>query len=174
VLLQENAGHGRACEKGYERALRTKAPWILQIDSDGQCDPKYFPLFWEARKQAQAVLGLRARREDGRLRCFATWLVKAMIACRMRKWIADPNVPYRLMCRELLLSFFLLSDEARVPFINIALSLHLSKEARLSFVPITFRKRFLPRRQTSSFYLGGAWHLWRQTATLNHSLRHGT
>jgi len=38
-----NAGHGRSCRLGYDPAVGASAvEWILQIDSDGQCDPSYF------------------------------------------------------------------------------------------------------------------------------------
>src|SRR4051812_11683328 len=42
VIDQPNAGHGKSCRRGYERALEEGTPWVLQIDSDGQCDPAYF------------------------------------------------------------------------------------------------------------------------------------
>ena len=40
--------------KGYSRAVRDgmevqKAPYLLCLDSDGQCDPKDFLKFWEAQ-----------------------------------------------------------------------------------------------------------------------------
>src|SRR5260370_31443685 len=37
VLDKLNSGHGRSCRAGYETALQQGTPWILQIDSDGQC-----------------------------------------------------------------------------------------------------------------------------------------
>src|SRR5437868_577802 len=68
VLTQPNSGHGRACRTGYEAALRHGAKWILQIDSDGQCDASFFPQFWNARRQANCIFGVRVHREDGALR----------------------------------------------------------------------------------------------------------
>ena len=41
----KNSGHGNACIKGYKIALKKKFEWILQIDSDGQCDTKYLRTF---------------------------------------------------------------------------------------------------------------------------------
>src|SRR6202022_4959414 len=49
ILDKPNSGHGRSCRVGYEAALQQEAPWILQIDSDGKCDPAFFPLFWGQR-----------------------------------------------------------------------------------------------------------------------------
>src|SRR6185295_3880711 len=45
-----NTGHGGACLHGYHLALRERAQWVLQIDSDGQCDPHYFPDVWKQRE----------------------------------------------------------------------------------------------------------------------------
>jgi len=42
VRHKSNRGHGQTCLEGYREAVRRKIPWILQIDSDGQCDPQYF------------------------------------------------------------------------------------------------------------------------------------
>ena len=46
-------------------AAESDAEWILQIDSDGQCDPRFFQKFWALRDQADAVFGFRRIRQDG-------------------------------------------------------------------------------------------------------------
>src|ERR1700736_6875808 len=68
VLDKPNSGHGRSCRAGYEAALQKNAPWILQIDSDGQCDPEFFPTFWAKRNDADCVFGFRVTRDDGIVR----------------------------------------------------------------------------------------------------------
>ena len=45
VIDKLNSGHGQTCLEGYRIALKQEAEWILQIDSDGQCDPIYFERF---------------------------------------------------------------------------------------------------------------------------------
>ena len=45
VINKLNSGHGQTCLEGYGIALEEAAEWILQIDSDGQCDPVYFETF---------------------------------------------------------------------------------------------------------------------------------
>src|SRR5262245_29088846 len=65
VLRQPNAGHGQACLAGYRTALGLGAHWVLQVDSDGQCDPRHFGDLWAVRHDAPAVLGHRRRRDDG-------------------------------------------------------------------------------------------------------------
>src|SRR5215467_324391 len=41
VVDKPNSGHGPTCIVGYRHALAAGAEWVLQIDSDGQCDPRY-------------------------------------------------------------------------------------------------------------------------------------
>src|SRR4030095_4342723 len=142
VLDKVNSGHGRTCRLGYETALQQGAPWIFQIDSDGQCDPTFFPLFWSKRNQADCIFGLRVTREDGTVRKLI------MIACRFLTAIVtgrdlkDPNVPYRLIRRGAL-------EQAlqRIPkefdMQNMALTLALKRNSTLrwAYVPIRFRAR---------------------------------
>src|SRR6187455_1365065 len=102
IIDQPNSGHGRACRQGYERALAEGAPWILQIDSDGQCDPTYFPAFWQGRLGADCVFGLRAIREDGLLRKMISLGCRILTALATGRDLKDANVPYRLIKREAL------------------------------------------------------------------------
>ena len=42
-IKKSNSGHGLSCRFGYDYALNlNKFSHILQIDSDGQCNPNYF------------------------------------------------------------------------------------------------------------------------------------
>ena len=72
VVHKANSGHGSSCREGYELALATGARWILQIDSDGQCDPKFFAEIYAARTAHDCVFGYRRTRDDGRGRHFIT------------------------------------------------------------------------------------------------------
>lgn len=51
--------------KSYSKAVREgmsmlQADYLLCIDSDGQCDPRDFARFWQARGSADIVIGWRA------------------------------------------------------------------------------------------------------------------
>ena len=70
--------------KGYSKAVRdgmmeTRAPFLLCLDSDGQCDPKDFHKFWENRDSADVSIGWRVQRADNLMRkvmsrtFFAVW-----------------------------------------------------------------------------------------------------
>ncbi len=143
VVDKPNAGHGRTCRLGYDAAVASPAvEWILQIDSDGQCDPSYFEIFWSKREDADCIFGKRVKRDDGLIRTITSNLCKLGASLLCRQNVADPNVPYRLMRRPIL-------DKAltRIPasfnIHNVALTCVLKKypDIRWEFVPIRFRER---------------------------------
>ncbi len=57
VLQQNNQGHGRSCIEGYGIACQESIPYVLQIDSDGQCDPQYFFRLWRLRENYDVIYG---------------------------------------------------------------------------------------------------------------------
>ena len=67
-VKQKNIGHGNSCLKGYKLAIKNKFDLILQIDSDNQCDPKYFKKFIKSIKKHDVVFGYRNKRDDGYIR----------------------------------------------------------------------------------------------------------
>lgn len=79
-LDKENTGHGRTCVVGYRMALATGVRYVFQIDSDGQCDPRYFSSLWRRRHDCAAVFGHRTRREDGIIRSLVSKLLTMQIA----------------------------------------------------------------------------------------------
>jgi glycosyltransferase involved in cell wall biosynthesis len=142
VLDQVNSGHGRACRAGYDWAVATDAPWVLQIDSDGQCDPAFFAAFWQDRRKADCLFGLRTTRDDGALRHVLS------TACRLGTYLVcgvdlkDANVPYRLIRSGVLRQAL-----DRIPpdfdMQNVALTLALRRDSttKWRFLPIHFRGR---------------------------------
>ena len=142
IVSRANRGHGQTCLQGYRLACSRRVPWVFQIDSDGQCDPKYFPSLWKAREKYDVIYGHRAIRQDGWRRVLASMVLKVTLLVFARVWCVDANVPYRLMRAERLLpilesipeSFFLA---------NAALSIQLRRAGwRQHSIPITFRERF--------------------------------
>ncbi len=140
ILHKPNTGHGQSCVEGYRRAVEGGAEWILQIDSDGQCNAEYFAKFWQARDTFPVVFGYRKKREDG----FARWLISRFVSvftwAATGYWLRDANVPYRLMRRDYL--------QRALPLIpptmylaNILLSVLLKRGSDILWVPIVFRER---------------------------------
>lgn len=137
VCNRKNVGHGPSCWFGYQTAIARGAEWVLQIDSDGQCNPAYFPQFWEARATGPVVFGYRARRDDGLSRWLISRVVSLVVFLNRGHWIKDANVPYRLIRTDHLEKVFPHLPPAF--FTNILLSSLLAKKIR--WKPIRFRKR---------------------------------
>jgi glycosyltransferase involved in cell wall biosynthesis len=142
VVNKANSGHGRTCRMGYDLALEAGAPWVFQIDSDGQCDPVHFHDFWTRRDLFDCIYGIRTIRDDGVGRIFVSFCCRVLVWLAAGIYIRDPNVPYRLMRAEVL------RDALRTVPIdfdvqNVALSLALQKlgNVRWEFIPIHFRAR---------------------------------
>ncbi|MEO7934287.1 MAG: glycosyltransferase family 2 protein [Chthoniobacterales bacterium] len=142
AIHKANSGHGRSCRHGYEMALREGARWIFQIDSDGQCDPSYFSEFWAQKDGHDCVFGFRSERGDGMGRKLIQICCRWATGFATLKDLKDPNVPYRLMRREVM-EKAIAGIPADFNLQNIALTLRLfrQKEVRWKFIPIKFRPR---------------------------------
>ncbi len=141
VVRHDNRGHGRTCLRGYREACGLGVPWVLQIDSDGQCDPAYLAPVWAARDSADVVYGVRRRRLDGWRRVLASVLLRNLVRLRAGVDCADPNVPYRLM-RTRGLAEIVGTIPADFDLANVALSVQLKRAGwREARVEIVFRPR---------------------------------
>ena len=142
VVNKKNSGHGRSCREGYERALAEGAAWILQIDSDGQCDPVFFPAFYKDRQSHDCIFGQRRTRDDGFGRVVISRCCSLLLWLTTGMNLKDANVPYRLM-RAKSLRNALKSVPACFDLQNIALSVALKSERQLrwKYLPIHFRAR---------------------------------
>lgn len=56
-----NLGYGAALQTGYRYALGRAAPWIVQLDADGQHDPRDIPALVEPLRAGSADLVLGSR-----------------------------------------------------------------------------------------------------------------
>lgn len=142
VNTRPNKGHGQSCLEGYRLACSRQIPYILQIDSDGQCDPFYFRGFWDQRAEFDVIYGRRTR-EDGLKRIIASQFLRTMLSGLFGVTCVDPNVPYRLMRTTACAAAF-----ERIPadfaLANVALAFVLRKDPRIHHgdVPIRFRERY--------------------------------
>lgn len=142
IVTKPNSGHGRSCREGYERALSEGAPWIFQVDSDGQCDPAFFPQLFAARTDHDCLFGYRRTRGDGRGRVAVSFCCRILLWLLTGRYLHDPNVPYRLI-RAGALRAALCGIPADFDLQNIALTIALSREPdlRWKYIPIHFRAR---------------------------------
>jgi len=139
---KQNAGHGQACRTGYSLAVERGADWTLQVDSDGQCDPRFFAAFWDDRDQADAIFGLRKTRDDGLSRVLISELCRIATSLVCGIDLKDANVPYRLI-RTSVLKEALTKIPAEFDMQNVALTITLKRQTSLrwTYIPIHFRDR---------------------------------
>ncbi|MBU6181550.1 MAG: glycosyltransferase family 2 protein [Verrucomicrobia bacterium] len=142
ILTHANRGHGQTCLAGYRLACERQIHHILQIDSDGQCDPQYFFRFWRLREKFDVIYGVRTRRDDGWRRVLASLILKTVLLATQRVHCADANVPYRLIRTEKLLPIL-----EKIPsdffLANIAFAVLLKKSRWTHHhIPIRFRERY--------------------------------
>jgi dolichol-phosphate mannosyltransferase len=142
LISKQNGGHGLACRTGYMLAVARAAPWTLQIDSDGQCDPRFFGAFWKARREADAIFGVRTTRDDGLSRVWISAICRGVASGLCGIDLKDANVPYRLIRTSALKKAL-----ARVPedfdMQNLALTVALRRNPAVTwkYMPIHFRAR---------------------------------
>jgi len=143
IVDKANSGHGRTCRLGYSAAVNAETvEWVLQIDSDGQCDPSYFSEFWANRQEADCVFGRRIQRDDGKARMMTSKICKLGATLLGGRDMVDPNVPFRLIRKEILADVLKLIP-ASFDIHNVAITFKLKQTLgiRWQYVPIRFRDR---------------------------------
>jgi len=88
--------------KGYSKAMREgmemcESDYLLCLDSDGQCDPRDFGKFWEARNSADVIIGWRVHRADPLVRRLFSRFFYLLYQLVFRVPVHDPSCPYVLM-----------------------------------------------------------------------------
>lgn len=161
VLDKPNSGHGQTCVLGYRIAVEEKADWVLQIDSDAQCDPLYLDAFVAQSANSKVVYGLRKSRDDGWQRICISRIVTLFTFAATGVWVKDCNVPYRLMHRSCLENIVgLVPGDFHLA--NVFVAVLQQKYFGISWVPIHFRKRIgTPSVKSFSFVKHGI-KLYRQ------------
>jgi glycosyltransferase involved in cell wall biosynthesis len=138
-----NAGHGPSVVRGLRR---TGGAWIFQLDSDGQFEVADFWKLWDARAEADLMLGVRVDRRDPVHRLVLSRVVALAVTALARRQLRDANVPFRLIRRELWEDLDpLLPPSTLAPSILVALGA-VARGWRVAQIPV----RHLPRAGGSS------------------------
>ena len=142
LLNKHNSGHGRSIRLGYDFSVNhVKSNYILQIDSDGQCEPKYFKFFWENRFENDFVLGIRKNRGDGFFRKLTSKTSLYLTSTLTSLNLKDPNTPYRLFKYPTLKNVLPLINES-FDIHNIAITyVILNNKYKFKTVEISFPDR---------------------------------
>jgi glycosyltransferase involved in cell wall biosynthesis len=96
-LSDERKGYSRAVREGM---LMLEAEWLLCVDSDGQCAPEDFEKFWQARGQADVLLGWRVDRQDTIARKSMSRFFYLIYQTVFRTPVHDPSCPYVLLSKR--------------------------------------------------------------------------
>lgn len=141
ILSDTEKQHGPKVIALYAYAIRRKADYIFQTDSDGQTDPSEFAAFWALRQQYDAVLGHRNNRGDGKSRAFVERVVCFLLRFYFGVRVPDANAPFRLMRASVVQKYLeRLPEDYNLP--NIMLTTYFSYyHEALAFQKITFKPR---------------------------------
>ena len=141
IINNKNLGHGRSCIFGYLYSIKKNFTYVLQIDGDGQCDPRYFKNLLKEINHSPAIYGYRTLRDDGTYRKLFSRLMEILILIKTLRFIKDPNSPYRLINIKLLKKV-VKKIPNNVILANVYLSLEISKTSKIFYTPIRFKKRY--------------------------------
>ena len=100
VYSKPGTDHGTKLIFLYDYAIKQKADYIFQTDSDGQTNPDEFEQFWKRRNKYDAILGDRCDRQDGWSRVFVENVLRFILWLFFGVKIPDANAPFRLMKTE--------------------------------------------------------------------------
>ncbi len=139
ICRKPNSGHGKSCIWGYAKALSFNPNWILQIDSDFQCDPKYFKEFWLSKKDHEVIYGFRKTREDGISRLIISRIISIFVFWGTFKYCRDSNVPYRMFSRDALSK--VIDKKYEIDLSNMLLTYRVTSNNKIYWIDINFRDR---------------------------------
>jgi glycosyltransferase involved in cell wall biosynthesis len=94
---EKRRGYGGAVIDGIKSA---KSKYILCVDSDGQCNPKDFKMFWKNRHRAEIIIGWRVKRADPPNRIVYSLLFKILFWVLFPVKIHDPSASFVLFNRQ--------------------------------------------------------------------------
>ena len=141
ILNKENGGHGDTLIYGYKYAIKNKADYIFQTDSDGQTNPLEFEDFWNERKKYDAIIGNRIDRKDGNDRIFIEKILCFILKIIFHVNIPDSNAPFRLMNTKKVDDYIkFMPEHYNLPNVILTVCFKYFNESLL-FIPISFKPR---------------------------------
>lgn len=97
LMAEERKGYGPAVVDGMRES---EAPYLLCLDSDGQCDPKDFGQFWDHRDDLDLLVGCRIHRRRSLGRKAASLAFYSLYRLILRVPVHDPSFCYILARRN--------------------------------------------------------------------------
>lgn len=94
-IINESSIERRGYGGGVLAGIRASHyDYLLCIDSDGQCMPDSFNLFWDNRANSDILIGIRSPRMDPFLRKIYSFLFFVLHKILFPSSIKDPSCPY--------------------------------------------------------------------------------
>lgn len=179
ITSPERKGYSRAVRDAFKRCT---APWILFLDSDGQCLPSDY---WALKEKRDAggydvAIGHRVNRSDSFFRRVMSGSFLAVYQLLFRVPVHDPSCPFLLINKEVVDSVV---DELGVLregfWWEFVARIH-RKGYRIGEVPVTHRQRAAGETKVyhlsklpgiASRHFVGLFVIWRQTRGNSHAGR---
>lgn len=141
ILSDTGKQHGPKLMALYAYAVRQKADYIFQTDSDGQTNPEEFEAFWKMREEYDIVCGKRLVRGDGKSRAFIEKVVCLLLKIYFDVNVPDANAPFRLMKTDVVGKYLhRLPADYNIP--NIMLTAYFKYyNEKIVFQEISFKPR---------------------------------
>lgn len=141
VFSKPGTDHGTKLIFLYDYAIKMKADYIFQTDSDGQTRAEEFEQFWDLRDKYDAILGNRSDREDGKSRVFVENVLRFILRMFFGVKIPDANAPFRLMKTKLVEKYiYRLPVNYNLP--NAMLAAYFARfNENVKYLYVTFRPR---------------------------------
>lgn len=133
-------GYGGAVLDGIRAA---KTPYILCVDSDGQCDPRDVKQFLSHKTDSDILIGWRTRRADASQRLIFSKLFHIFFQILFPTSIHDPSAPYVLFKKETVLPILHYLNYLQEGFWWGFIGACNKKHLKVQELPIHHRSRFL-------------------------------
>lgn len=140
IIHKINEGHGKTISLGYKKAIKMKAKYIFQIDSDDQIPIDEFKKLIKFKNKYDFVVGNRLNRDDPFNRILISGFMKLIIFILYGKYITDPNCPFRIMKTSFLKKTIKKVSYSTIP--NILISICSKKKNSYKSVNIKHIERY--------------------------------
>lgn len=141
ILAETRKEHGPKLMALYDFAIKNRADYVFQTDSDGQTNPAEFEAFWNKRKEYDAIIGNRVHRGDGLGRKIVEKVVCILLCLFFGVRVPDANAPFRLINCDILDKYLSrIPDDYNIPNIILVAYFKRFKE-NIIFDEISFQSR---------------------------------
>ena len=177
ISLFENLGYGAALQTGYKYATTKEYQYLIQVDGDGQHDPRFLPIICRKLRNYDFVIGsrfldhddatpFRPERELYTATTFRRMGIRGfrlLLYLMTGVWISDPTSGYVGMNQKCLR--FLRSDIYPYDFPDVDVLLTLIRnQFRVCEIPVYM----YPNNRTGQLHRGYTpiWYLFKMTLSL--------